>query len=189
MRNVLLLFSMLLFFSACNDEEVLIDEVPKRIGSYTDHNLYLTFENDKKQDLTSEINLFPANEEGTLYMTSVEDFSARFFMNGLEDNRQLGCFVIKREDGHNIFWIHAVSNVGFEKEDPLGLSEDIYYPFTYKIMCPSVFGDTEEHTITVLQRSIDIGTQNMCSVTVEDEVLVTNVKNGLKPYIIVITSK
>ena len=56
-------------------------------------------------------------------------------------------------------------------------------------MCPSVFGDTEEHTITVLQRSIDTGTQNMCSVTVEDEVLVTNVKNGLKPYIIVITSK
>lgn len=187
MRNILLLFGMLLAFSACSDEEVLIDEVPKRVGSYTDHNLYLTFENDKKQDLTSTIKLIPANEEETLYMTSVEDFSVRFFMNGLEDNRQLVCYVVKREDGHNIFWIHSVSNIGFEKEDPLGLSKDIYYPFMYKIVCPSVFGDEEEHTITVLQRSIDTGTQNMCSVSVENEVLVTNVKNGLEPYIIVIT--
>ena len=57
-----------------------------------------------------------------------------------------------------------------------GLSEDIYYPFMYKIICPTVFGDSEEHIITVVQRSIDTGTQNMCSVTLDDEVLDINIK-------------
>ena len=99
----------------------------------------------------------------------------------------MAVMVTKGEYNHNIFGIYATSTVGFYENDTFGLSEDIYYPFMYKIICPTVFGDSEEHIITVVQRSIDTGTQNMCSVTLDDEVLDINIKNGLEPYVITIT--
>lgn len=181
------LLSLLCILPACDNCDEDIPERPfVREGSASSHSLFLTFEDEKRQDLTRDFVLTPI-KDGTVYSVAPEDMKVRFFMNGVEDNRQMAVMVTKGEYNHNIFGIYATSTVGFYENDTFGLSEDIYYPFMYKIVCPTVFGDSEEHIITVVQRSIDTGTQNMCSVTLDDEVLDINIKNGLEPYVITIT--
>ena len=81
------LLSLLCILPACDNCDEDIPERPfVREGSASSHSLFLTFEDEKRQDLTRDFVLTPI-KDGTVYSVAPEDMKVRFFMNGVEDNR------------------------------------------------------------------------------------------------------